>query len=328
MKKIISLILVAISSLVVFAGCNKNENLAVGVSSVLFVSREIEAEFYEEKDLKFKVYPNNATYSNVTYSISSEPTSDNTLLQPKNISKEKLKEGKLVINKPNINIPVKGSINIMVNVDGKTSECKITLKPVLTKIEFSKTSIDINPKSYSYLSLKSGEEAVDLNKYNVEFSTSRGDIEIIDKRLGLIYCKELANQGPVEIEATLTYGIDKYTAKTTVNISTSIATDMFVNLGGKLLVNGGSTIYKFANGEVRLDLAVALRNSADQEVIGQEYNVIILNTNSVTYFKDENKKQIVINKTDEDVTFTLQIQTVTASGINTIVQTFNIKVIK
>lgn len=186
----------------VFSACDSNQTAnTVSVTSVAFEKSMVYAEYQQEVQLKYKVYPSNATPTNVNFSYKAEAG------QNIQLNETRLAKGVVYINLPTT--PANsGTVLVTVNVDGKTDVCTVYLKPYPQKLslqtEGQKLSVMRGGSVQLPLLVQTYDEKsiVPFDMYTLEYETPDG---IFISKNGVLTCAENYAGSTASITARIKY---------------------------------------------------------------------------------------------------------------------------
>ena len=198
----ICLCLLFVSVGLTFSACNSNTSAeSVAVTSVVFEKPFVYAEYQERVALHYKVYPSNATPTNVNFSYQTE-VGNITL------NESLLSQGIVYINKPQ-NVENSGKIKITINVDGKTDVCTVQLKPYPSNLSLNipeeQTLSVLRGQSIQLPLMVTndyGTNTSPFEMYHFTFTTPNG-ISINEN--GVLFCAENYPSSTATITATIKY---------------------------------------------------------------------------------------------------------------------------
>lgn len=198
----ICLCLLFVSVGLTFSACNSNTSAeSVAVTSVVFEKPFVYAEYQERVELHYKVYPSNATPTNVNFSYQTE-VGNITL------NESLLSQGIVYINKPQ-NVENSGKIKITINVDGKTDDCTVQLKPYPSNLSLNipeeQTLSVLRGQSIQLPLMVTndyGTNTSPFEMYHFTFTTPNG---ISINKNGVLFCAENYPSSTATITATIKY---------------------------------------------------------------------------------------------------------------------------
>lgn len=302
----ICLCLLFVSVGLTFSACNSNTSAeSVAVTSVVFEQPVLYAEYQERVKLPYKVYPSNATPTNVNFSYTTKGGKNITL------NESLLSQGIVYINKPQ-NVENSGEIEITINVDGKTDDCTVYLKPY-------PRNLSLNIPENQTLSVLRGQSIqlplmvtndYDTNTspfemYHFTFTTPNG-ISINEN--GVLFCAENYPSSTATITATIKYhGRDDVVFEFTINVLPQKPQE--VTLVHPTL--GTLSTEKETSCTLSVGETLALNVYATNRVAGGTQQVPYLNVKAYAVVADNasNKKiSITALPTEDGATLTLTFQ--------------------
>jgi len=287
MKKIISLAMVFMTSLIVFAGCGYSGGSTVtGIafsSPVYYVDRNVPFK------LNYRIFPSSADTSN--YSVYFE-THDTV-----NLGKYSLNHTEGIITVTNRNFT---SIEVGVKCGILTDTCKIYLKQYPERVYFNDSTVELSAGAITelvaYSEFADGTKRFDTSFYNIVATSSDPTVvTVVDSSKLLV--KSTGRRG----NATISFKVCNSDGQQVGNLESSVNVSISNNVEGSIIKLGNNYIRDFSqiielssvkNEEISIN---PLFLDKDGYVVSDEnYSIISMNDKVATIIEEQGEYRIKI----------------------------------